>query len=73
MSWIRRMTRDGPVTSWGGQGGPHGAVLGVPAPTWPTPPLPPPGAHEEVDYTEKLKFSDEEDGKDSDEEVAEEG
>ncbi|XP_062978436.1 protein PRRC2A isoform X2 [Elgaria multicarinata webbii] len=27
------------------------------------------GAHEEVDYTEKLKFSDEEDGKDSDEET----
>ncbi|XP_059570292.1 protein PRRC2A isoform X2 [Alligator mississippiensis] len=27
------------------------------------------GAHEEVDYTEKLKFSDEEDGKDSDEEA----
>ncbi|MXQ97362.1 hypothetical protein E5288_WYG005256 [Bos mutus] len=26
------------------------------------------GAHEEVDYTEKLKFSDEEDGRDSDEE-----
>ncbi|XP_067172983.1 protein PRRC2A [Apteryx mantelli] len=31
------------------------------------------GAHEEVDYTEKLKFSDEEDGKDSDEEAAEQG
>ncbi|NWZ60904.1 PRC2A protein, partial [Haliaeetus albicilla] len=31
------------------------------------------GAHEEVDYTEKLKFSDEEDGKDSDEEADEEG
>ncbi|XP_050775646.1 protein PRRC2A [Gopherus flavomarginatus] len=29
------------------------------------------GAHEEVDYTEKLKFSDEEDGKESDEEGAE--
>ncbi|XP_021115775.1 protein PRRC2A isoform X3 [Heterocephalus glaber] len=29
------------------------------------------GAHEEVDYTEKLKFSDEEDGRDSDEEGAE--
>ncbi|XP_048345540.1 LOW QUALITY PROTEIN: protein PRRC2A [Sphaerodactylus townsendi] len=29
------------------------------------------GAHEEVDYTEKLKFSDEEDGKESDEEAAE--
>nr|XP_056700633.1 protein PRRC2A [Euleptes europaea] len=29
------------------------------------------GAHEEVDYTEKLKFSDEEDGKDSDEEATE--
>ncbi|XP_044275675.1 protein PRRC2A isoform X2 [Varanus komodoensis] len=29
------------------------------------------GAHEEVDYTEKLKFSDEEDGKDSDEETTE--
>ncbi|ELK23375.1 Protein PRRC2A [Myotis davidii] len=28
-------------------------------------------AHEEVDYTEKLKFSDEEDGRDSDEEGAE--
>lgn len=25
-----------------------------------------PGAHEEVDYTEKLKFSDDEDGKDTD-------
>jgi hypothetical protein len=31
----------------------------------------PSGAHEEVDYTEKLKFSDEEDGRDSDEEGAE--
>ncbi|XP_077777021.1 protein PRRC2A isoform X2 [Podarcis muralis] len=29
------------------------------------------GAHEEVDYTEKLKFSDEEDGKESDEETTE--
>ncbi|ERE88845.1 protein PRRC2A-like protein [Cricetulus griseus] len=29
------------------------------------------GAHEEVDYTEKLKFSDEEDGRDSEEEGAE--
>ncbi|XP_062829648.1 protein PRRC2A isoform X2 [Anolis carolinensis] len=29
------------------------------------------GAHEEVDYTEKLKFSDEEDGKESDEEATE--
>ncbi|KAB0396875.1 hypothetical protein E2I00_009790, partial [Balaenoptera physalus] len=29
------------------------------------------GAHEEVDYTEKLKFSDEEDGRDSDEEGVE--
>ncbi|XP_077186910.1 protein PRRC2A isoform X2 [Paroedura picta] len=29
------------------------------------------GAHEEVDYTEKLKFSDEEDGKESDEDAAE--
>nr|KAF6462862.1 proline rich coiled-coil 2A [Molossus molossus] len=29
------------------------------------------GAHEEVDYTEKLKFSDEEDGRDSDEDGAE--
>lgn len=27
----------------------------------------PPGAHEEVDYSEKLKFSDEEDGRDEDE------
>lgn len=33
--------------------------------------FPPTGAHEEVDYTEKLKFSDEEDGRDSDEEGAE--
>lgn len=33
--------------------------------------LPSSGAHEEVDYTEKLKFSDEEDGRDSDEEGAE--
>ncbi|XP_075411475.1 protein PRRC2A isoform X4 [Tenrec ecaudatus] len=31
------------------------------------------GAHEEVDYTEKLKFSDEEDGRDSDEEGGAEG
>lgn len=31
----------------------------------------PSGAHEEVDYTEKLKFSDEEDARDSDEEGAE--
>ncbi|XP_053151599.1 protein PRRC2A [Hemicordylus capensis] len=29
------------------------------------------GAHEEVDYTEKLKFSDEEDGKETDEEAIE--
>ncbi|XP_074092816.1 protein PRRC2A isoform X2 [Macrotis lagotis] len=29
------------------------------------------GAHEEVDYTEKLKFSDEEDGRDSDEDGTE--
>ncbi|XP_029441770.1 protein PRRC2A isoform X3 [Rhinatrema bivittatum] len=29
------------------------------------------GAHEEVDYTEKLKFSDEEDGRDSDSEMTE--
>ncbi|XP_063668375.1 protein PRRC2A isoform X4 [Pan troglodytes] len=36
-----------------------------------TPLLMGPGAHEEVDYTEKLKFSDEEDGRDSDEEGAE--
>lgn len=36
-------------------------------------PCPPAGAHEEVDYTEKLKFSDEEDGRDSDEEGGEAG
>lgn len=63
MSWTRRMTRAGQVT--GGSGGFGGArrVWGDP----PTHICAPPGAHEEVDYSEKLKFSDEEDGRDEDE------